>query len=137
MMSGVWESLFREETKQEWSIGVNVANLTNLIMEIPCTILALLSAAIIVVWEFILTQVKSLFKMVFSQDCLISLQWGSEYQTSLSGKSGIQMVEKRSYAKWSSFQMPFENWTARLFEYRANGCHLVFLCTGAVFEWSF
>ena len=63
-MSGVWESLFREETKQDWtggSFGVNVANLTNLIMEIPCNILALLSAAIIFVWEFILAQVKKVF----------------------------------------------------------------------------
>ena len=33
------------------------------------------------------------------------------------------------------FLMLFEYWTAQPFEYRRNGCHLVFLCTGPVFEW--
>ena len=31
--------------------------------------------------------------------------------------------------------LPLEYWTAQPFEYRTNGHHLVFLCTGLVFEW--
>ena len=31
--------------------------------------------------------------------------------------------------------MPFEYQTAQTFEYRTNGRHLVFLCTGRVLEW--
>ena len=46
------------------------------------------------------------------------------------------MVEKRCDAKWSIIQMQFEYQTVRLFEYWANGCHLVFLSNGLVFEWS-
>ena len=49
---------------------------------------------------------------------------------------GIQMVEKRLDAKWSGIQMPFEYWIAQPFEYRTNGCHLVFLWTDPVLEWS-
>ena len=41
---------------------------------------------------------------------------------------------KRLDAKWSSFRMPFEYRTAQPFEYWKNGSHLVFFCTGPVFE---
>ena len=46
------------------------------------------------------------------------------------------MVKKILDAKWSGFQMTFEYRTAQPFEYRTNGCLVVFLCTGPVFEWS-
>ena len=38
---------------------------------------------------------------------------------------GIWMVEKRTDVKWSGFWMSFEYWTARPFEWWANGCHLI------------
>jgi hypothetical protein len=57
-MSYVWESLFREE-KQDWLAGVagGLTNLVNLMVELPCTVLALLSAALVFVWEFVCVQV--------------------------------------------------------------------------------
>ena len=57
-MSYVWESLFREE-KQDWLAGAagGLTNLVNLMVELPCTVLALLSAALVFVWEFVCVQV--------------------------------------------------------------------------------
>ena len=46
------------------------------------------------------------------------------------------MIEKMLDVKWSGFRMPCEYRTAKPFEYGTNGHHLVFLCTGSVFEWS-
>ena len=51
----------------------------------------------------------------------VKLEWGSEYQNLF----GIQIVEKRLDAIWSSFQMPLEYRIAQPFEYQTNGCHLV------------
>ena len=51
-MAGVWEALFYEE-KQDWmSCIVNsVFTVANLALELPCTILALVSTALIMSWE--------------------------------------------------------------------------------------
>ena len=43
---------------------------------------------------------------------------------------------KKLDAKWSGFQMPFQYRTAQPSEYWTNGRHIVFSCTGPVFEWS-
>merc|ERR1712223_336730 len=53
IMSGVWEALFQEE-KQDWIACITgcVTALLNLILEAPCTILALISTALILAWDF-------------------------------------------------------------------------------------
>ena len=61
----------------------------------------------------------------------VRTQWGSEYQTS----SVFIWSKKEVGCRISGIQMPFKYQTARLFEYLTNGSHLVFLCTGQVFEW--
>ena len=60
-MSGVWETLFREE-KQDWtSCIVNaVTNTGNMMVEIPCAILTMTSAALIFFLSFISAQVTAL-----------------------------------------------------------------------------
>jgi hypothetical protein len=57
-MSGVWETLFREE-KQDWtSCIVNaVTNTGNMMVEIPCAILAMISATVFFAFGFFMSQV--------------------------------------------------------------------------------
>lgn len=74
-MSGVWESLFREE-KQDWTscIVSTVTNTINFILEVPCLILALLSTTIIFTWEFIVAQAR-----VVSDFLHLDEWWGIEH----------------------------------------------------------
>ena len=53
IMSGVWEALFQEE-KQDWIACITgcVTALLNMILEAPCTILALISTSLILAWDF-------------------------------------------------------------------------------------
>merc|ERR1712012_1480087 len=52
-MSGVWEALFQEE-KQDWITCVvsSVTTLLNLLVELPCTLLALLSSTLLLSWDY-------------------------------------------------------------------------------------
>ena len=52
-MSGVWEALFYEE-KQDWITCVvsSVTSLLNLLVELPCTLLALLSSTLLLSWDY-------------------------------------------------------------------------------------
>ena len=65
---------------------------------------------------------------------IFRLKYSGDLNTEL---SGFHMVETRLDPKWFGNQMPFEYQTASLFEYRTNERHLVFLCSGLVFKWSF
>ena len=52
-MSGVWEALFQEE-KQDWitCIVSSVTSLLNLLVELPCTLLALISSTLLLSWDY-------------------------------------------------------------------------------------
>jgi hypothetical protein len=59
-MSGIWEALFKEEP-QAWStcIASNLEYLVGVLVRLPETIVVLTMAAILIVWDFVCTQVRS------------------------------------------------------------------------------
>ena len=77
-MSGIWETLFREEP-QAWStwISNNVEYLAGILVRLPEAILVITMGAILFVWEFICTLVCTLALILSDYRSIFVVDHGS------------------------------------------------------------
>lgn len=94
-MSGVWEALFYEE-KQDWitCIVSSVTTLLSLLVDLPCTLLALISSTLILVWDHVCQGAQQVSDLLGLQEwwslehtlwvagTLYMLSWASKKQKS-------------------------------------------------------